>query len=196
MFRRKPKEPVQPEWLIVGLGNPGGEYDGTRHNVGFEVIRVLSERNNLQLDTRRLQSHYGVGTIGDKAVCLAKPMTYMNRSGYSASTLLRHFNLPVEKLIVAYDDMDLDVGRVHIRPKGGAGSHNGIKSLLEFLGTKDFPRVRIGIGSPAYAGLEHVLSRFERDEIHVIRDAIQKAAEGCELIVRDGIDITMNRVNG
>src|SRR5438552_14536223 len=98
VFRRKPKESVQPEWLIIGLGNPGGEYDGTRHNVGFEVIRVLAERNKLKLDTRRFQAHYGLGDIAGHSVCLAKPMTYMNRSGYAAATLLRHFNLPVEKL--------------------------------------------------------------------------------------------------
>lgn len=122
-------------------------------------------------------------------------MTYMNRSGSAAAQLLHHFKLSAERLVAIYDDMDLDVGRVHIRPKGGAGSHNGMKSLLESLASQDFPRVRIGIGAPAFVGTEHVLSRFEPEEIDIIRDAITKAAQGCELIAREGIDIAMNRIN-
>ncbi|MBA3727143.1 MAG: aminoacyl-tRNA hydrolase [Armatimonadetes bacterium] len=195
MFRRKPNERLQPEWIIVGLGNPGGEYDGTRHNVGFEVIRILAERNAIKLDTRRFQSHFGVGNMGETTVALVRPMTYMNLSGQSVATLLRHFNLKPGRLVVVYDDMDLRVGRVQIRPQGGAGSHNGMKNILALLATRGFPRVRIGIGGPSATGIDHVLSQFHRDEIDAVRDAIASAVEGCALIVAEGVPLAMNRIN-
>jgi PTH1 family peptidyl-tRNA hydrolase len=195
VFRRKPKEAIQPEWLVVGLGNPGGEYDGTRHNVGFEVIRELSERHRLKLDTRRLQAHFGVGRVQGVAVALAKPMTFMNLSGLATAALVRHFGLKPDRVVAVYDDMDLEVGRVHIRPKGGAGSHNGVKSLIQSLGTNEFPRIRIGIGSPGVTGVDHVLTRFTADELDLVLPAIRKAANGCELIATEGVDIAMNRIN-
>ncbi|MGI8924696.1 MAG: aminoacyl-tRNA hydrolase [Fimbriimonadales bacterium] len=195
VFRRKSKERVQPEWIIVGLGNPGGEYDGTRHNVGFEVVRILAEGNAIKLDTRRFQSHFGVGNMGEKPVALVRPMTYMNLSGQAVATLLQHFNRGPDRLVVVYDDMDLRVGRVQIRPHGGAGSHNGMKNIIALLATRGFPRVRIGIGGPSASGIEHVLSHFHRDEIDAIRDAIAAAAEGCALIVAEGVPLAMNRIN-
>ncbi len=195
MFRRKPKVQIDPEWLLVGLGNPGGEYDGTRHNVGFEVIRELAANHKIKLDQRRFRAHYGIGSMGEVPVALIRPMTYMNLSGESTKTLMRHFNVPVERIVVIYDDMDLELGRVRIKPKGGGGSHNGMKSILSSVGSEEFPRVRIGIGSPLVAGTDHVLSRFHPDEVPLIRDAIARAAEACELIVSNGIDIAMNRIN-
>ncbi|HET6644527.1 MAG TPA: aminoacyl-tRNA hydrolase [Fimbriimonadales bacterium] len=195
MFRRKTVPVIEPRWLFLGLGNPGGEYVGTRHNVGFETIRVLSEKNRIKLTTRKFSSHFGAGILGGTPVVLAKPMTYMNRSGAAAAELLRHFNLPAERLVVIFDDMDLRLGRVQIRPQGGSGSHNGMRDLLKVLGTKDFPRIRVGIGPPAVAGIDHVLGRFTPEEIEEILPAIEEAARGCELIAQDGIELAMNRTN-
>lgn len=194
MFRRKPKTVVAPEWLIVGLGNPGGEYSSTRHNVGFEVIRVLSERHKIPLKTRKFEANFGVGKIGHSAVCLARPMTFMNNSGRAAGALSRHFSLTPDRVVVVFDEMDLEVGRVQLKPFGGSGSHNGMKSLVSQIGN-EFPRVRIGIGSPAVAGVEHVLSTFDRDEIEPIREAIARAADACESIVERGVEGAMSLVN-
>lgn len=195
MFRRKPKPQIQPEWLIVGLGNPGGEYDGTRHNIGFEVIKELSSRHKIKCDQRRLKAHYGVGMLSGTGVVLARPMTFVNLSGQAVANLLDHFNLKPERLVVVYDDMDLDLGRVRIKPKGGPGTHNGMKSIISSLRSEEFPRIRIGIGSPSVTGVDHVLSRFHRDELPAILDAVKRAADGCELIVTQGIDAAMNRIN-
>lgn len=196
MFRRKPKTFLTPQWLFVGLGNPGSEYDGTRHNVGFEVIKELSSRNKIECDQRKFRAHYGVGTLtGGVAVALARPMTYMNLSGEAVAALLRHFNLKPNHLVVIFDDMDLEVGRVRVKPKGGAGSHNGMKSVLKSIATEEFPRVRIGIGGPAVTGVDHVLSRFDPDEVPLIREAISRAADACELIATEGLDVAMNRIN-
>lgn len=196
MFRRKPKSQLTPEWLIVGLGNPGDEYDGTRHNVGFEVIKELAARHKIKCDQRRFRAHYGVGTLSNSiSVALARPMTYMNLSGQAVAMLLCHFHLDAAHLIVIFDDMDLETGRVRVKPKGGAGSHNGMRSILASIGTEEFSRVRVGIGSPSVTGVDHVLSRFDPDEIPLIRDAIARAADACELIVAEGTDIAMNRTN-
>jgi len=193
MFRRK-AAPVAPEWLIVGLGNPGGEYSGTRHNVGFEVIRVLSERHKVALKTRKFQANFGVGKLDAAAVCLVRPMTFMNLSGRAVGALAQHFNLAADRVVVVYDDMDLDVGRVQLKPFGGTGSHNGMKSVAGAIGTQ-FPRVRIGIGSPSVAGIDHVLSHFDREEIDTIRDAINRSADACEAIVERGVEGAMSLVN-
>jgi len=195
MFRKKQQPVATPDWLFVGLGNPGGEYDGTRHNVGFEAIRLICERNSIKLTTRKFQSHFGIGRIGVTTVVLAKPMTYMNSSGGACAQLLRHFNLPHERLVIVYDDMDHALGRVQLKPKGGSGSHNGMKSIVSSIGTKEFPRVRIGIGSPAVSGVDFVLSRFELEEIDVAREAIERAALACEFIANEGVDFAMNRIN-
>lgn len=196
MFRKKQRPSQPPEWLIIGLGNPGGEYDGTRHNVGFEVIKELASKHKIKVSERRFKSVFGVGELDSGlVVVLARPMTYMNLSGESASALGRHFNIKPDRMVIIYDDMDLELGRVRIKPKGGAASHNGMKSLVHSLGTQELPRIRIGIGAPELRGVDHVLSRFTPDEIPLIREAIVKAAEGCEWIVRDGMDIAMNRIN-
>jgi PTH1 family peptidyl-tRNA hydrolase len=194
MFRRKPKPAATPEWLIVGLGNPGGQYSGTRHNVGFEVIRVLSERHRIPLKTRRFEANYGTGKAAGAEVCLMKPMTYMNLSGRAVGALCRHFNLPADRIIVVFDEMDLPVARVQLKPFGGPGTHNGMKSLVEHIG-EEFPRVRIGIGKPALGGIDYVLSHFDRDEIPEIREAIERAAKACEAVVSQGIDQAMSLIN-
>jgi len=179
----------------VGLGNPGAEYEGTRHNVGFEVIEELSKRHGIKLSEWKFQSNYALGKICGKNVLLAKPMTYMNVSGRAVSSLLKQYSIPFERLVVIYDDMDFDVGEVRIKPKGGPGTHNGMRSIIESLGTENFPRIRIGIGSPGISGVEHVLSRFEPEERTLIAEAIQRAADGCEWILKEGISNAMNRIN-
>ncbi|HWP30518.1 MAG TPA: aminoacyl-tRNA hydrolase [Fimbriimonadales bacterium] len=194
-FFRKRIPIEKPEWVFIGLGNPGTEYEGTRHNVGFEVIDELSKRHGIKLSEWKFQSNYGFGKICGKNVLLAKPMTYMNVSGRAVSSLVKHFSIPFERLVVIYDDMDFEVGEVRIKPKGGPGTHNGMKSIIESLGTEDFPRIRIGIGSPEISGVEHVLSRFEPEEMALITEAIRKAADGCEWIIKEGISNAMNRIN-
>ncbi|MEW5884923.1 MAG: aminoacyl-tRNA hydrolase [Armatimonadota bacterium] len=194
LFRRR-KETARPEWMIVGLGNPGGQYDGTRHNIGFEVIRELSNRHNLRLGVRKHSSNYGVGAIAGAQVALVRPMTYMNRSGAAVGALLREFNLAPERMVVVFDDMDLDVGRVLVKPQGGPGTHNGMRDIIEALDTEGFPRVRIGIGKPVGSGADYVLRRFEPEELDLIIPAIRLAADACEWIVAEGINAGMNRAN-
>ncbi|MDQ2986081.1 MAG: aminoacyl-tRNA hydrolase [Armatimonadota bacterium] len=193
MFRRK-AAPATPEWLIVGLGNPGGEYSGTRHNVGFEVVRILSERHKVALKSRKFQANYGIGKVRETAVCLVRPMTFMNLSGRAVGALAQHFSLAADRIVVVYDDMDLDLGRVQLKPFGGTGSHNGMKSVAGAVGTQ-FPRVRIGIGSPTVAEIDHVLSHFDREEIDTMRDAIGRSADACEVIVERGVEGAMSLVN-
>lgn len=195
MFRRKATQPTEVTWLFVGLGNPGGEYDGTRHNVGFEVIRRLAERNGITVSLRKHRSVYGFGKIGEAPVALAKPMTFMNLSGIACASLCNALRVPPSQMVVIYDDMDLALGRVQVKPKGGPGSHNGMRSIVEVLETRDFPRVRIGIGSPMVTGVDHVLSRFTDEEIPNILDALSRATTACEMIATDGIDLAMNRTN-
>lgn len=197
MFWKKNRQLIQPEWLVVGLGNPGGQYDGTRHNVGFEVIHRFAKRHRINVNHRKHKAVYGIGKIGKDGipVLIARPMTYMNLSGSAVSSLMHAYQIPPERIIVVYDDMDLEVGRVRIKPKGGAGSHNGMANIIASLHTEDFPRVRIGIGSPAWSGADHVLGKFEGDEIPIILDALERATDGCELIITQGIDKAMNTIN-
>lgn len=193
-FRRKQKPAALPAWLIVGLGNPGGQYSSTRHNVGFEVVRVLSERHKIPLKTRKFEANYDIGRIGDAEVCLVRPMTYMNLSGRAVGALARHFNLTAERVVVVFDEMDLPTAKVQLKPFGGPGTHNGMKSLVDHIG-REFPRVRIGIGKPDLGGVDHVLSHFDRDEIGPIREAIERAADACEAVVREGVENAMNLIN-
>lgn len=197
MFRRKPIVPsVPPSWLIVGLGNPGPEYAGTRHNVGFEVVDMLAQRFRIKLDTRRHKAVYGVGLIAGESVVLAKPLTFMNLSGVAVAPLAREFQLAPERVLVVADDLDLDIGRTRMKPKGGAGGHNGHKSLIASLGTGDYPRIRIGIGKGKPGDtIDHVLSRFAPGERELIEDAKERAADGIETMVREGLERALTAIN-
>lgn len=196
MFRRRPPEPqVQPEWLIVGLGNPGPEYARTRHNVGFEVIEALAARHRIKLATRKHRAVFGWGRIDGVAVVLAKPLTYMNLSGEAVAPLSREIGLKPERIVVIADDLDLDVGRVRMRPKGGAGGHNGHKSLISALGSNEYPRIRIGIGKGDRSTIDHVLSRFSPDERDLVAEAIERSVVGLEALVRDGLERALTLVN-
>jgi PTH1 family peptidyl-tRNA hydrolase len=196
MFRKKPVVTGPPTWLIVGLGNPGAEYRGTRHNVGFEAIELLSDRHRIKLDRSKNQARYGVGQIGDATVALIRPLTYMNLSGRAVAPFAKEFAIPPERILVITDDLDLVLGRVRLKPKGSAGGHNGHKSIIASLGTMEYPRLKIGIGSVDRSNtVEHVLGNFNPGERKLINEAIALAADGVEIAVQDGLDRALNRVN-
>jgi PTH1 family peptidyl-tRNA hydrolase len=180
----------------VGLGNPGAEYRGTRHNVGFEAIELLSDRHRIKVDRSKNQARYGIGQIGEITVALIRPLTYMNLSGRAVAPFAKEFSIPAERILVVTDDLDLVLGRVRLKPKGSAGGHNGHKSIIASLGTTEYPRLKIGIGSVDRANtVEHVLGNFNPVERKMINEAIALAADGVEIAVQDGIDRALNRVN-
>lgn len=188
--------PLHAAKLVVGLGNPGAEYANTRHNVGFRVIDALAAEHRIPLRTRRYQAVFGVGEIEGQAVCLAKPMTYMNLSGQAVAALLRVLGLTPGDLVVICDDVNLPVGKLRIRLQGSAGGSGGLKSVAACLSTEAYPRLRLGVGRPGGGALvEHVLGSFGRAEIPVIARAIETAAEAVELGLREGVEIAMNRYN-
>lgn len=184
-------------YIIVGLGNPGKRYDGTRHNVGFETIDLLARKNNIDINRLKHKALCGQGHIGGKKVMLVKPQTFMNLSGQTLLDIVQFYKMDVKNIIVVYDDVDIDTGSIRIREKGSAGSHNGMKSIIYQIQTDQFPRVRIGIGRPEFGDLaDYVLGRFPKDELAAISDAIERAALACETIVEDGVSLAMNRYNG
>lgn len=181
--------------LIVGVGNPGGKYAGTRHNVGFEVVDLLAHRHRLSWESAPATALMAKWR-GENAL-LVKPLTFMNLSGHAIGELLRYFKIEVADLLVIVDEVQLELGRLRARPGGSAGGHNGLKSVIEQLGTDQFSRLRIGVGRGDNRRdlADHVLATFERDERAVITDAIQRAADAAELFVREGIGLVMNRFN-
>ncbi|CAN5444411.1 aminoacyl-tRNA hydrolase [soil metagenome] len=181
--------------MIVGLGNPGAQYNGTRHNVGFDVIDRLAKRHKIKLDKSKHRSRYGIGTLQGHSVILVKPLTFMNLSGQAIAPLAKQYGLKPEQILVVADDLDLEVGRIRLKPKGSAGGHNGHKSLIHSLGTSEYPRLKIGIGGGGDQTIDHVLGSFDREEIDVIRMALEKSADGVEYVVLDGLEVGMNRVN-
>jgi PTH1 family peptidyl-tRNA hydrolase len=192
----KTQQEVLPEWIVLGLGNPGAEYAHTRHNIGFDVIGILASRHHIRLNFRRDHARYGLGMIADVPVLLAKPMTYMNRSGEAARALLQRYPIDTSHLLVVVDDVALPLGRIRIRPSGSDGGHNGLESIIQCLGTQAFPRVRVGIGSPPPGQMvEYVLSRFSPQEQPIIDEALQRAADAVEAIIAEGVQAAMNRFN-
>jgi PTH1 family peptidyl-tRNA hydrolase len=190
------EEQAKIEKLIVGLGNPGKEYEETRHNVGFRVVELLAERHGIALKKHRHQAQYGEGRIGGVAVLLAKPLTYMNNSGAAVAALARYHNLAPADTLVVTDDVNLPLGRLRLRAQGTAGGHNGLKSIIGALGTPDFPRLRIGVGAPESRGLvDHVLGRFSRAEGEAVAALLAQAADTVELLLREGTEAAMNRFN-
>lgn len=184
-------------WLIVGLGNPGPAYEQTRHNVGFQVLDILARRHGLQFQRGRAKSHIAEGRFGDRRVVLAKPQTWMNLSGEAVQALLHWYKLPPSRLFLVYDELDLPLGKLRIREQGSAGGHNGVRSIIERLGTTGFPRLRIGIGRPSeQRGVSHVLGRFKREEEGPMAEARERAADAVEVAVAEGVEAAMNRFNG
>lgn len=193
--RRKPAGlTLQPEALIVGLGNPGAEYAGTRHNVGFELIDRLAKVHGVRIDVRKHRAVYGFGMIDGHPVALVKPLTYMNLSGQAVAAIMRSFGLKPGSVLVVADDMDLPIGRVRMKPKGGPGGHNGHRSIIASVGTQEYPRIRIGIGKEGEA-VDHVLSRFTPHERDSIDAAIDRSIRGCELWLSEGVERAASWVN-
>jgi len=183
--------------LVVGLGNPGARYEGTRHNVGFAAVDLLAKRHGLQWEAAPRGIEALVANWRAGGAIFAKPLTFMNLSGPAVVGLLQFYKIPVEDQLVIVDEVQLDTGRLRIRPEGSAGGHNGLKSVIASLGTHAFPRLRIGVGrGDARRDLaDHVLARFEPDERSVIDEAIARVADAAERFVADGVAAAMNRYN-
>ncbi len=183
--------------LVAGLGNPGRDYAGTRHNIGFGVIARISDKYNIPLTGKEHKAICGKGMIGGEKVILAQPQTFMNLSGECVRSLVDYYKLESEDIIIAYDDIDLEVGQLRIRSKGSAGGHNGIKNIISHLGTNEFPRVKVGVGGKPEGGdlVRHVLGRFSREDEKVIGEVLDVAVEAVETILSDGVEAAMNRYN-
>lgn len=183
--------------LIVGLGNPGNRYQRTRHNVGFFVVERLAQRNGLSFTDERCDALIADGLIGGERVILAKPQTFMNRSGIAVRELLAEYHGGADDLIVAYDDLDLPLGRIRIRAQGSAGGHRGILSILENLASATFLRVRIGIGRPPDGGdaADYVLSPFDDQQVDAVDQAVERAADAVGSLIQEGVRQAMELYN-
>ncbi len=178
--------------LIVGLGNPGSEYDGTRHNVGFEVIDLLARRHNISVSKRNFKSVYGEGSIAGEKVLL----TYMNLSGEAVGAISRFYKLEPLDIWVILDEVALAPGRIRLRYKGSAGGHNGLANILTVLHTQDVPRIRLGVGAAKPGAMVgHVLGKFRKEEYPLIEEAVERAADAIECAVKEGFEMAMNRFN-
>jgi PTH1 family peptidyl-tRNA hydrolase len=184
-------------YIIAGLGNPGKEYDGTRHNIGFTVIDELADAYNINVDKKECKGLSGRGVINGNKVLLVKPQTYMNNSGECLRAVLDYYKEDVDSLLVVYDDICLDVGRLRLRPRGSAGGHNGIKSIIAHLGTQEFSRLRFGVGDKPkeYDLVDWVLGHFPRDEFPRIREGIDRAVKAVGVVLDEGIEAGMNQFN-
>lgn len=185
-------------FIIAGLGNPTAKYAHSRHNVGFDVIDLLAEKYQIKMGRSLFKAQVGKGLIGGKKVLLVKPLTFMNLSGSAIRPLVRFYKAdPAKDLVVIYDDADLDVGKLRIRAKGSAGSHNGMKNIVEQLGTTVFARVRVGIGKrPEQTDMvDYVLSKFPEEERKEVEGAMEKAAQAAVTILEQGCDAAMNQFN-
>lgn len=184
-------------WMVVGLGNPGERYQGTRHNVGFQVVDFLARSLDLRMGREECQSVLGRTRMGQSVVELVKPMTFMNLSGDAVACLLKKEGRALERMIVVYDDLALPSGELRVRPKGSHGGHNGMRSIISRTGTQEFPRVRIGIKPehPISDVSDFVLGRFGSTERRVVEEAVQEAAEAIEVLIRFGIEKAMQEFN-
>lgn len=188
-----------PTWLIVGLGNPGTQYQRTRHNAGFRAVDLLADKLGCKIDKAKFQGLYGQTTYNGVKLKLLKPLTYMNLSGISVLQLSAYFSIPPEQIIVMFDDISLEPGRLRIRANGSAGGHNGIKSVISELGSQDFPRVKIGVGAkptPDFDLADWVLSSFSAKEEKALAFALENAADAALAIIDRGVPEAANRFNG
>lgn len=186
-------------WLIVGLGNPGKQYENTRHNCGFRAIDILAEKLGCKIDKGKFQGLYGQTSVSGKKLFLLKPQTYMNLSGRSVLQLSSYYHIPPQRIIVMFDDISLEPGRLRIRADGSAGGHNGIKSIIGELGSQEFPRVKIGVGAKPHAEqdlADWVLSSFSASEEKSLKAALEQAADAAIYIMENGVPSAANRYNG
>lgn len=183
--------------ILVGLGTPGIQYEWTRHNVGFRVVDRLAETYHLTLSHRRFSSLYGIGWVDSEKVIVAKPMTFMNRSGEAVQKVLHFFDLGIEDLVVIHDDLDLPFGTLRVKRRGGDGGHQGVRSIIESTGENTFPRLKIGIGRPP-RGMEaakHVLNPFDAVERSQLDKLLSESVEALTLLLREGLTKVMNQYN-
>lgn len=184
-------------YLIVGLGNPEKEYAKTRHNMGFNTINKIAKNYNINVTESKFEGLFWLGTIENERVILLKPQTYMNESGKSVIKFKNFYKVPDENTIVIYDDIDLEPAKIRIRKKGSSGTHNGMKSVIEHLSTQNFPRVRVGIGSPKYKDdlINYVIGKVPKEELDLLEEGTTKAKEAVIDIIKNGVDIAMNKFN-
>ena len=184
-------------YLIVGLGNPEPQYSQTRHNVGFDTVNILAKKNGIDISKKEFDGLCGTGEIEGEKVIILKPQTFMNESGKSIVKAKNYYKVPEEKIIVIYDDIDIEEGIVKIRKKGGPGTHNGMRSIVSELNSVNFPRVRIGTGQPIFKELliSYVIQKLSDEQYEKLKPAIQKAENAVEEIIKEGIDNAMNKFN-
>lgn len=199
IFKQIEKPPQSPiEYIIAGLGNPGTQYEDTRHNCGFMAAETIAEDHNTEIKRLKFKSLTCEVQLGEKRCLLMKPSTFMNNSGEAVEEAARFYKIPPEKILIIYDDINLDVGKLRIRSKGSDGGHNGMKSIILHLNSDNFPRIRIGVGKkphPDYDLADWVLSRFTKDEGKLLETSFKNAAQAAELIVNGKINEAMNKFN-
>ena len=186
------------EWLLVGLGNPGTQYENTRHNVGFLVADELAERQNAPIQRLKFKALTNLLTISGEKVLVMKPQTYMNLSGESVGEAARFYKIPADHVVVISDDISLPVGKLRIRTGGSAGGHNGLKNIIQHLGTDQFPRIKVGVGAPGQAGydvVDWVIGRPLGEDQKVLMEALDRAGDAAEVLISQGPDRAMNRFN-
>ena len=187
------------DWLLVGLGNPGDQYENTRHNVGFMVADELAERHNIPVQRLKFRALTNTVTVGDRKVLLMKPVTYMNLSGEAVHEAAAFYKIPPERVLVISDEVSLAPGKIRVRRSGSAGGHNGLKNIIAHLGTDQFPRIRLGVGNkphPDYDMADWVLGKFQGEDKKAVEAAVKKAADAAECLIREGVDKAMNQYNG
>lgn len=184
-------------YLIVGLGNPGAQYSGTRHNAGFMVLDALADKHRISVDTKKHKGFVGKGMIGAEKVILLKPQTFMNLSGESVREAMDFYKIDPENVLVIYDDISLKPGQLRLRSKGSAGGHNGIKNIILHMKTQEFPRVKVGVGEkpPRMDLVDHVLGHFQGEDKKAFEASIPEAVNAVEVFLAEGMDVAMNRFN-
>ena len=183
-------------YIIAGLGNPGGKYEGTRHNVGFSVIDALAEAHDIRVDKKQFKGLTGRGVIAGQQVLLLKPLTYMNLSGESVRAAFDFYKPETDQVLVIFDDISLETGQLRIRKKGSAGGHNGVKSIIAHLGTTEFPRIKVGVGEPKRGELvDFILGHFHGEDAAVMKEAVKTAACAAEMFLEEGPEAAMNIYN-
>ena len=193
------KRPGPVEWLVVGLGNPGPKYDWTRHNMGFLVIDELAEREKIPVQKLKFKALTNTAVFGDQSVLLMKPTTYMNLSGGAVGEAARFYKIPPERILVISDDVALPQGKLRIRRSGSAGGHNGLKDIIAHLGGDGFPRIKVGVGGKPHPDsdmADWVLGKFTGQDKKVMEEAIKRAADAVETLLKSGVDQAMSRYNG
>lgn len=184
-------------FLIVGLGNPEPEYSMTRHNMGFDVINKIAKKYEIDISRSKFNGLYGSGVINNEKIILLKPQTYMNLSGQCIKPFIDFYKIPLENVLVIYDDMDVEIENIKIRKKGGPGTHNGAKSVVHELVSEDFPRIKVGVGKPIdeYDAIDYVIGKLDEEQYKKLEVGINRASEAAIYYIEHGIDNTMNKFN-